>query len=235
MKTVPDEKQDKSWPPIPGDYTVDNPDLPVAICTLGKKIAIPPPYAIAGTCKTENIGIERMIANVVSNPNIRFFIMVGPEVPGHRTGSTLRCLCENGLDETTHKILGAPGAIPYIENVPLEAVERFRNQVELIDMMGNSNVNDIATKIQNLLSQSHGSYQAEPLWIDFEVRDSGAKAIGPTASVGVLPEFGVSLDPSTSLVTHQHSQAKISLHPIEVSIEIQDSDTGTVLVGKEIE
>jgi tetrahydromethanopterin S-methyltransferase subunit A len=229
------EQSDKSWPPIPGDYTVDSPELSVAICTLGKKIAVPPPYAIAGTCKTENIGIERIIANVVSNPNIRFFIIAGPEVPGHRTGSTLRCLYENGLDESTHKILEAPGAIPYIENVPLEAVDRFRNQVELVNMMGNSNVDDIATNIQDLLSQSYESYQAEPLWIDFEVRDSGAKAIGSTASISVLPEFGVSLDSSTSLITHQHSQAKISMHPTEVGIEIQDDDSGTILVGKEIE
>ncbi|MGV9102881.1 MAG: tetrahydromethanopterin S-methyltransferase subunit A [Candidatus Thorarchaeota archaeon] len=230
-----DTNKDKSWPPIPGDYTVDNPDLSVAVCTLGKKIPLPPPYAIAGTCKTENIGIERVITNVVSNPAIRFLILAGPEVPGHRTGSTLCCLHENGLDETTHKILEAPGAIPYIENIPLDAVERFRNQVEIVDMMGVSNVEEIGNRVQSLLSQSRKSYPKKPLWIDFEVRDSGAKAMGPTPSVAVLPEFAVSLDPSRSLITHQHIQAMISVHPSEVGIEVQDTDSGTILVGKEFD
>ncbi|MHA2376023.1 MAG: hypothetical protein ACXAB9_07620 [Candidatus Thorarchaeota archaeon] len=65
----------RPWPPVPGDFEVRNPLSCVAICTLGKKLHIEADYSIIGTCKTENIGIERVIINVISNPRIRFVIL----------------------------------------------------------------------------------------------------------------------------------------------------------------
>ena len=73
---------DTDWPPAPGDFEVKDPQSCIGICTLGKKIDVPSNYAIIGTCKTENIGIERVIINIISNSNIRFLILAGPEVPG---------------------------------------------------------------------------------------------------------------------------------------------------------
>lgn len=57
------------------------PDLQALI-----RAAVESGAALAGTVQTENIGFEKMICNVVANPNIRYLILGGPESPGHSTG-----------------------------------------------------------------------------------------------------------------------------------------------------
>lgn len=222
------------WPPIPGDFEVGDPSGCVAVCTLGKKIHVDADYAIIGTCKTENIGIERVIVNVISNSSVRFLILAGPEVPGHLTGSSLRCLYEQGIDPDTRKIIDAPGAIPYIENVPVEAVERFRSQIELVDMRNNSKPKDIAGKVLELSEQNPGIFPEEAIWIDFAAASRPATAVGLRASISLLPEYGVSLDPSSSIVARNEARAIISVHPTFVGAEARDVDPGTINVGKEL-
>ena len=79
------------WPVITGDYIVGDPESPVAVATLASHIeAELSGAAIAGPCKTENLGIEKVVANVISNPNIRFFILAGAEVQGHITGQQVK-------------------------------------------------------------------------------------------------------------------------------------------------
>jgi len=222
------------WPPIPGDFEVRDPSGCVAVCTLGKRIPVDADYAIIGTCKTENIGIERVIVNVISNSSVRFLILAGPEVPGHLTGSSLRCLHEQGIDPDTRKIVDAPGAIPYIENIPVEAVERFRNQVEFVDMMNNSRPKDIASKVLELNGMNPGTYPGEAIWIDFAAGSRPATAVGLRASISLLPEYGVSLDPSSSIVARNEARAIITVHPTFVGAETRDADPGTINVGREL-
>jgi len=38
--------------------------------------------ALSGTVQTENIGFEKIICNIVANPNIRYAILTGPESRG---------------------------------------------------------------------------------------------------------------------------------------------------------
>ncbi len=222
------------WPPISGDFEVGDPSGCVAVCTLGKKVRVDADYAIIGTCKTENIGIERVIVNVISNSYVRFLILAGPEVPGHLTGSSLRCLYEQGIDSDTRKIIDAPGAIPYIENIPIEAVERFRSQIEFVDMMNNSRPNDIAEEVQNLNARNPGTYPEEAIWIDFAAVSRPATAVGLRASISLLPEYRVSLDPSSSIVARNEARAIISVHPTFVGAETRATDPGTISVGKEL-
>ena len=222
------------WPPIPGDFKVGDPSGCVAVCTLGKKIHVDADYAIIGTCKTENIGIERVVVNVISNSSVRFLILAGPEVPGHLTGSSLRCLYEQGIDPDTRKIIDAPGAIPYIENIPVEAVERFRSQIEFVDMMNNSRSKDIASKVLELNGMNPGMYPEEAIWIDFAAASRPATAVGLRASISLLPEYGVSLGPSSSIVARNEARAIISVHPTFVGAEARDADPGTINVGKEL-
>ena len=69
------------WPVISGDYIVGDPESPVAVTTLASHIeAELSGAAIAGPCKTENLGVEKVVANIISNPNIRFLILAGAEV-----------------------------------------------------------------------------------------------------------------------------------------------------------
>ena len=64
------------WPVISGDYIVGDPESPVAVTTLASHIeAELSGAAIAGPCKTENLGVEKVVANIISNPNIRFLIL----------------------------------------------------------------------------------------------------------------------------------------------------------------
>ncbi len=222
------------WPPIPGDFEVGDPSRCVAVCTLGKKIEVTADYAIIGTCKTENIGIERVIVNIISNPSIRFLILAGPEVPGHLTGSSMKCLYNNGIEPDTRRIIEAPGAIPYIENIPLEAVERFRKQVTFIDMMNNSRPDAIAQRVRELNEKSSDIYPEEAIWIDFTVAARPTAVVGLGVSISLLPEYRVGLDPSSSLVSARDEGAVISVHPSQVVVEIQHRDTGTIIVGKEL-
>ncbi len=221
------------WPPVPGDFVVKDPSNSVAICTLGKKIEIPGEYAIAGSCKTENIGIERVIINVISNPNIRYLILAGPEVPGHLTGRTMRALFHNGVDSSTRKIINAEGAIPYIENVPLEGIERFREQVALIDMINVLDPALIQEKAVFLAKQQSAPYSKEAIWIDFKATTRKTRQVGVSANIMLIPEYGILLDHTSSLVTKQEAHATITDHPSQIIIEVRSSDTGTLLVGKE--
>ena len=221
------------WPNAPGDFEVKDPQSCIAICTLGKKFDVPSNYAIIGTCKTENIGIERVIINIISNPNIRFLILAGPEVPGHRTGESMASLHEFGIDPDTKRILNAPGAIPYIENVPLEGVERFRNQIEFVNLMNKINPDEIAAVVRELQTKNPGPFSEPAIWIDFRGAPSKSRRSGISAAVSLLPEFGIFYDPLRSLVLKEQIQAIISAQPTSIGIEIRSTETGTILVGKE--
>ena len=55
------------WPVISGDYIVGDPESPVAVTTLASHIeAELSGAAIAGPCKTENLGVEKVVANIIS-------------------------------------------------------------------------------------------------------------------------------------------------------------------------
>jgi hypothetical protein len=78
--------QKREWPFVPGKYFVVSPSAPVAVTTLGsvdlaKEVAGSPPsgLCIVGKVETENIGIEKMIKNILSNPSIRYLIIEGQD------------------------------------------------------------------------------------------------------------------------------------------------------------
>jgi len=121
--------------PWGGEFTACSPKGRVAVVLLNTEYAPPNIVAIYGPLKTENIGIEKVVANVISNPHIRYLIVCGDDIRGHRSGSSLVALQRNGIDEQ-NKIIDAPGAIPYIENLTMEAIDRFRNQIEIVDLLG---------------------------------------------------------------------------------------------------
>lgn len=147
---IPEERA--GWPPLPGDYRVLRYQAPVAICTLTDKTlalrlaeARPAGVALIGRLHTENLGIERVIQNALADPHIRFLILCGADSAqriGHLPGQSLLSLHRNGLDERG-RILGAKGKRPVIRNVPTQAVEAFRTQVEVLDLIGCDAMADI--------------------------------------------------------------------------------------------
>jgi len=162
----------KDWPPIVGEYFVGDPNSCVAVTTLGSHLGSFPVEvgaAIAGPTKTENIGVERLIANIISNPNIRFLIVTGSEVKGHRTGDAILKVHKNGVEN--HRIVDAVGAIPYIENLPDEAIERFQKQVEIIDLMNTEDKDKIANAIKEALAKDPGAYPEPPMTVELAVEE----------------------------------------------------------------
>jgi tetrahydromethanopterin S-methyltransferase subunit A len=147
-----------------------------AICDAGA--------AIAGTCMTENLGIEKVIANVISNPNIRFVLCCGTEVKGHLSGQSFIALHQNGVSEG--RIVGAQGAIPFIENLPDEAIKRFQEQVEIVNIMETEDLGTIKAKINELKAKDPGAFPGEPMIV--EVKEAGAAA-AEVAVAGVHPQF----------------------------------------------
>jgi tetrahydromethanopterin S-methyltransferase subunit A len=89
--------------------------------------------ALSGTIQTPNIGFEKMIGNLVANPNVRYLILGGPESAGHLTGEALKALFLNGVDEKK-RIVGTEALHAALFNLPTEAIERFRKQISLIDL-----------------------------------------------------------------------------------------------------
>lgn len=162
----------EGWPVISGDYIVGDPESPVAVTTLASHIeAELSGAAIAGPCKTENLGVEKVVANIISNPNIRFLILSGAEVQGHITGQSFKALHENGCDPDKKKIIGATGAIPFVENVPLEGVERYQQQLEIVDMIDVEDVGAINSKISECVEKDPGAFEEEAMVISVEDDD----------------------------------------------------------------
>ncbi len=144
--------------PWPGDYRTGDPSSPIAVVTLGRKLDFDADkVAIWGPMRTENLGIEKVIANVISNPNIRFLIICGNEIRGHKSGRSLVELVKNGIDEKG-KIIGSPGAVPYIENISEEAVDRFREQVEVIDLIDINSKERVEEAINEAREKDPGSF-----------------------------------------------------------------------------
>ncbi|ADG12946.1 tetrahydromethanopterin S-methyltransferase, subunit A [Methanocaldococcus infernus ME] len=160
------------WPIVSGEYVVGNPESCVGVVTLGshglEQACIEAGAAIAGPCHTENLGIEKVVANYISNPNIRFMILCGSEVQGHITGQCFKALWENGIDDSG-QIIGAKGAIPFLENVDKDAVERFRRQiVEVIDLIDCEDIGKITQAIKECLSKDPGAIDEDPYIIQLE-------------------------------------------------------------------
>ena len=146
----------RGWPPLPGDYSVIRYGASVAVCTLNSEglvkelaRAAPDGLAIVGTMHTENLGIERVVRNVLANPNIRFLLLCGEDTRqliGHLPGQSMESLFAHGLDPK-QRIVGAKGKRPFLKNLPPEHIELFTKQVQLVSMIGEQDPARIAQTI----------------------------------------------------------------------------------------
>jgi tetrahydromethanopterin S-methyltransferase subunit A len=134
------------YPPEEGRYLIGNDYSPVAVVIIltTDEDKIPPELerlvrtgiesgaAISGTVQTANIGIEKIVCNIVANPNIRYLVLGGPETAGHRTGDAIKALIKNGIDEK-NKIVGTDALTANLYNISKEMITRFRDQITLVD------------------------------------------------------------------------------------------------------
>lgn len=158
----------EGWPPLPGNYEVLRYAAPVAVCVLNSTELIaalanaaPDDLAVVGGLQTENLGIERIIRNVVANPNLRFLVLCGEDtrqVVGHLPGQSLESLLKHGLDEKG-RIIGAMGKRPVLKNVEREMVDAFRRQIELVSLLGDVDPEKISAEIRRCGGLTRGPFE----------------------------------------------------------------------------
>lgn len=185
------------WPPVRGDYHLGDPCSAVAAVTLASPLLIKG-SAIFGQCVTENLGLEKIVANVISNCNIRFVIICGLESKGHLPGNTLLALHKNGID-AQGRIIGSKGAIPFIQNLPAEAISRFQEQVELIDCIGLVDLERIEALVAHY-SHQREPYPAEPFMV-LKRRSAPSQIVAVDADLAL--GAGVVMDASAWVVMEE--------------------------------
>ena len=169
------------YPPEEGRYLRGNDFSPVAVAIiLNEDEDKIPPYvenlvrtgiesgaALAGTVQTANIGIEKIICNIVANPNIRYLILGGPESEGHRVGAAITALVKNGVDEKK-RIIDTDSLFPSLFNVSGELIERFRDQVSIIDVQFEDDPGQIRKAVWSCFQEKPVTFK------DYTLHDIGA-------------------------------------------------------------
>jgi tetrahydromethanopterin S-methyltransferase subunit A len=151
----------EEWPVVSGQFYVGQKDSPVAVCTLSsldlmRKIGRRDEIAIIGKTFTENLGIEKMIRNIITNPWIRFLILCGRESP-HRVGQSIIALKANGV-EVGGRIVQSLGRLPILKNVTREEIAIFRQQVEIFDLIGEVEVDAVLAMVQTATERKLGRF-----------------------------------------------------------------------------
>jgi len=161
------------WPIEQGRYLVSNPLSPVSVVVI-----LAAPYdkipketeelvragvekgaGISGTLQTANIGIEKIVVNLISNPNIRYLILTGRE-SGHFPADALKALFKNGVDEKGY-ILGTKAPTAILKNIPKSAVERLRQQIQLIDLSGVTDISVLEKVVWSCYQEKEAPFEAK--------------------------------------------------------------------------
>ncbi|NEW78864.1 MAG: hypothetical protein GZ086_05450 [Gelidibacter sp.] len=146
--------KNKGWPVVQGNYIVGNSNGQIAVCTLTtdalmKQIAQWNNVAIVGKVYTPNLGIEKIILNIISNPKIRFLVLCGKDSPVFHTGQALQSLFQYGIDKEK-RIINAIGHYPVLRNLTVENINQFIEQIELADCLEEKNIEQLHQKMLEL-------------------------------------------------------------------------------------
>lgn len=157
-----------NWPPVSGRYYIGNKNSCVAVCTLASIDLLEKfnnqeylnKIAITGKDVTENIGIEKIVQNTISNPYIRFLILCGRESEGHYVGQAIKALVDNGIDEK-NRIIQAKGPIPFLKNLTQEQIDSFRKQIKIVDLIGCEDIPAILAKASECEKNNPGIFESK--------------------------------------------------------------------------
>jgi tetrahydromethanopterin S-methyltransferase subunit A len=168
------------WPLVKGDFHSGDANSCVAVITMGSHLdeegICAAGAAMCGSCKTENLGLEKVIANYIANPNIRFMLLCGTEVKGHLSGQSMIALHKSGVKDG--RIVGAEGAIPFIENLNDAAIKRFQEQITVVNIMESEDLSAIKAKIDELKAKDPGAFAADPIVVEVKEAAGGAEEVG---------------------------------------------------------
>ena len=146
--------------PIKHDIFFGNEKSKIALCTLSSmdileqvsKSDLMNSVALVARLFSENNGIEKLLKYVLEHQNIKYIVLCGKDTKGHLPGQALLALCKNGID-ANGRIIAALGKDPVLENVTKSAVDQFRKHVQIIDLIGTTDINKISSKVTSLVSE----------------------------------------------------------------------------------
>ena len=205
----------QEWPPVAGEYSVfcEGESCPVAVSTLASVDLVdqlskrrPKELCIVGKTETENIGIDKIVKNTIANPTIHYLLLTGQEPAGHMSGRTLYALWEQGVDENM-RVIGSPGKRPILRNVTRTEIEAFREQIQVVDLIGCEDVDTILNKIQELAQQPETGCHC-------------ASCVSPVPAMTV----------PISEQVQAHAPAKIEMDKAGYFVILPQPDTGNILV-----
>lgn len=195
------------WPSVLGEYFVLDKTAPVAVATLAsvrlaEELARlkPAGLALVGKLETENIGIDKVVKNVISNPAIRTIIVAGVEPKGHQSGSALLALAQNGVDEN-NRVIGSTAKLPVLRNVTRVEIESFRQQVQVMDLRGCEDLAKTIAHVAELTFQATTACSCGGECADEIGASSTAAQSSPLLTLPLLAEpetVGTCSDPTCS-------------------------------------
>lgn len=130
-----------------------NPASGIAICTLSSvdlayqlSHQVLQEVSMIGRLLSENKGIDSILYSLNENKNIKFLILCGKEVLGHKAGHSLIQLHKFGIDEQNF-IINSSSPYPKILSSK-KLIEHFQQNISIINKIDESN----PTKIRQLIS-----------------------------------------------------------------------------------
>jgi len=140
-------------PDLVGDVVFGSRDSPVAVCTLASRALLPllagrPEVAVAGRVYTENVGIERMVQNLLRLPTVRFLLVCGRETR-HHVGQTILALHRSGLDGDG-RVIGSDAPEPLMPNLQADELRRFQQDIVVVDLIGETSADVIIARAAEL-------------------------------------------------------------------------------------
>ncbi len=218
-----------SWPPVEGEYTVLNKAAPVAVSTLAsvkleeKLVKLNPDgLCIVGKTETENIGIDKIIKNVISNPAIRSIILAGKDTAGHQSGKTLKALWEKGVDKKM-RVIGSKGRRPILKNVSKADVDAFRKQITIEDMIGSGNTRSLTKKIRDLAKAATANSTASGCGCSSTCCDTAPVAMS-------APLLSKAAKKVSTVKAIKYSKSSIKLDKAGYFVILPREQNGTILV-----
>jgi|GEM_PF-1002405 len=126
-------------------------------------------------------GLEGMVRNILSNPYIRYVIMMGEEYSSRSkddrvseltSANAIRAFFEKGIGED-RKLPGFESAVHFDKNLPVDMINRVRDNVELTDLnrkMPEASLDERIAEANRLLGslESRGPFMEAPMTFDYE-------------------------------------------------------------------
>ena len=143
--------------PIKHEYHIGR-GKSVAICTLSSMDLLETiawntdmmsRILVVGRLLSENKGISTLIRFTINYPDLRYIVVCGKEVKGHKTGQALLSLHKNGVNTDDSRIIGAIGPYPFLTCSQTE-IELFRRQTKIYDLIWSEDLEVIKDQLSFL-------------------------------------------------------------------------------------